>query len=413
MQVLYDRCCGLDVHKKTVVACVMVTSSDGQVHKQVRTFGTTTMDLLTLADWLASFQVSHVAMESTGIFWRPIFNLLEEGPTIILVNAQHMRAVPGRKTDIRDSEWLADLLRHGLLKASFIPAKVTRDLRDLVRYRKTLVQERAQEVNRLQKVLETANVKLSSVVSDVLGKSGRRMVVAMIEGVSDAEALADLARGSLRQKLPQLQEALQGQVGPHHRVLLRQIFAHILFLEDTIQQLQQEIEQQLCLFEEAFHLLLSIPGIQMIAAAAILGEIGCDMSCFPSAKHLASWAGVCPGNKQSGGKCLSGQTTKGNTRLRSLLIEVVWNISRMKDNYLSAQYHRLARRLGKKKAAMAVAHSLLVIIYHVLRDKQPYSDLGADYFDSLDKERLTRQSIRRLEALGYAVSLTPKQEVVA
>ena len=412
MQVLYERCCGLDVHKKTVVACVLITSPDGQVQKQVRTFATTTASLLALADWLASLDISHVALESTGIYWRPVFNLLEEGRTIILVHAQHMRAVPGHKTDIKDSEWLADLLRHGLLKASFIPSKPTRDLRDLVRYRKTLVQERAQEVNRLHKVLETANVKVSSVVSDVLGKSGRRMLAAIIEGASDAEALADLARGTLRHKLPQLQEALHGQIESQHRVLLGQIFAHISFLEHSLEHLQQEIEQRLCPFEEAMQLLLSIPGIQAITAAAILAEIGVEMSRFPSAKHLASWAGVCPGNKQSGGKRLSGKTTKGNVRLRAVVVEAVWNISRMKDNYLSAQYHRLARRLGKLQAAIAVAHSLLIVIYHVLRDKKPYHDLGTDYFDSLDKERLTRQALRRLEALGYAVTLTPKEEVV-
>jgi len=411
MQVLYERCCGLDVHKKTVVACVVITALDGQVHKQVRTFATTTASLLALTDWLASFPISHIALESTGIYWRPVFNLLEEGRTIILVNAQHMRAVPGRKTDVKDSEWLADLLRHGLLKASFIPAKPTRDLRDLVRYRKSLVQDRTQEINRLQKVLETANVKLSSVVSDVLGKSGRRMLAAIINGVSDAEALADLARGTLRHKLPQLQQALEGRIEAHHRVLLQQTFAHIAFLEDSIQQLQQEIDQRLSPFAEAMLLLLSIPGIQAITAAAILAEIGTQMERFPSAKHLASWAGVCPGNKQSGGKRLSGKTTKGNARLRSALVEVVWNISRIKDNYLSAQYHRLARRMKKQQAAMAVAHSLLVIIYHVLSDKQPYRELGADYFDHVDKERQTLQALRRLEALGYTVTLTPKEEV--
>jgi transposase len=260
MQVLYARCCGLDVHKKTVVACVVITSPDGQVHKQVRTFATTTASLLVLADWLASFQVSHVAMESSGIYWRPVFNLLEEGRTIILVNAQHMKAVPGRKTDVKDAEWISDLLRHGLLKASFIPAKPTRDLRDLVRYRKTLVQERAQEVNRLQKVLETANVKLSSVVSNVMGKSGQRMVAAMIEGISDAEALAELARGTLRRKLPQLQQALNGQIEAHHRVLLGRIFAHMSFLEDSIHHLQLEIDQRLSPFAEAMQLLLAHPG---------------------------------------------------------------------------------------------------------------------------------------------------------
>lgn len=411
MQVLYERCCGLDVHKKTVVACVVITSPEEPVHKQIRTFATTTTSLLALADWLTALQISHIALESTGIYWRPVFNLLEEGRTIILVNAQHMKAVPGRKTDVKDSEWLADLLRHGLLKASFIPTKPIRDLRDLVRYRKSLVQARTQEINRLQKVLETANVKLASVMSDVLGKSGRRMLAAIVEGVSDAEAIADLACGTLRRKLPQLQQALLGRIEAHHRVLLSQIFGHITYLEDSIERLQQDIDQRLHPFAEAMDLLLSIPGIQAITAAAILGEIGCEMQRFPSAKHLASWAGVCPGNKQSGGKRLSGQTTKGNTRLRSVLVEVVWNITRIKDTYLCAQYHRLARRMEKQKAAMAVAHSLLIIIYHVLAKKQPYQELGAAYFDTLDKERVKRQALRRLETLGYAVTLAPKEEI--
>ena len=352
-------------------------------------------------------------MESTGVYWRPVFNLLEESHTIILVNAQHIKAVPGRKTDGKDSQWLADLVRHGLLKASFIPPTETRDLRDLVRYRKTRVSEPSREVNRLQKVLETANIKLASVVSDVLGKSGRAMLEAIPDGVSDAEALADLARGSLRRKLPQLQLALEGRVQPHQRILLTRILAHVAFLEESLQQLQQELDQHLSPFEEAMRLLLTIPGIQAIAAAAILGEIGCEMTRFPTHKHLASWAGVCPGNKLSAGKRLSGKMSKGNKRLRAILAEVVWTISHMKDNYLSAQYHRLVRRLGKPKAVMAVAHSVLVIIYHVLRDKEPYRDWGANYFETWDKQRLTQPSLRRLEALGYNVTLTPKQEVVA
>jgi transposase len=393
------------------VAGVLLTSPQGQVTKQVRTFATDTISLLALSDWLTSFQISHLALESTGIYWRPVFNLLEEGRTIILVNAQHMKAVPGRKTDVKDSEWLADLLRHGLLRASFIPPKPIRDLRDLVRYRKSLVEDRTQEINRLQKVLETANVKLASVVSHVMGKSGRRMLAAIVQGVSDAEALADLACGTLRRKLPQLQQALEGRIEAHHRILLQQIFGHITYLEDSIAHLQREIEQRVRPYEEAMQLLLSIPGIQVLTAATILAEIGTEMERFPSAKHLASWAGVCPGNKQSGGKRLSGRITKGNTRLRSALVEVAWNITRIKDNYLSAQYHRLARRMKKQQALMAVAHSLLVIIYHVLAEKQPYRELGADYFDHLDKERLKRQALRRLEELGYTVTLASKEEI--
>ena len=409
MQVVHERCCGLDVHKKTVVACILITLANGEVQRHIRTFSTMTAGLLALSDWLESLAVTVIAMESTGIYWRPVFNLLEEGRSVILVNAQHMKAIPGRKTDIKDSEWLADLLRHGLLKASFIPPAPVRELRDLTRYRKTLVQERAQEVNRLHKVLETANVKLTAVATDVLGKSGRAMLEALVKGATDPEILAELARGRLRQKLPQLQEALDGRVEPHHRLLLKHILAHIAFLEETLEQLQRDIEERLHPFEEAMTLLMSIPGIQALAAATIVGEIGDDMTRFPSAKHLASWAGVCPGNKQSGGKRLSGKTTQGNATLRAMLAEVVWVISHMKDNYLSAQYHRLARRLGKKKAVVAVSHSLLVIIYHVLSTKQPYSDLGADYFEQRDSTRLTQRSVRQLEALGYTVTLVPKE----
>jgi transposase len=348
-------------------------------------------------------------MESTGVYWHPVYNILEEGRTILLANPKHMRAVPGRKTDVKDSEWIADLFRHGLLKASFIPPKPIRELRELTRYRKTLVQERAQEVNRLQKVLEGANIKLAAVATDVLGKSGRQMVEALIGGVQDAEALAALARGRLRAKLPALRQALDGRVQPHHRFLLERILAHIDFIEESIEQVQQEIEQRLRPFEEAVKLVESILAIQEVAAAAIIAEIGTDMSCFASAKHLASWAGVCPGNKQSGGKRLSGATSSGNPYLRAILGEVAWTISHMKDNYLSAQYHRIARRRGKQKAILAVSHSILLIIYHVLRDKKPYTDLGADYFDKLDTQRVQHHHVRRLEQLGFEVTLTPKQ----
>jgi transposase len=413
MQVIYKRCAGADVHKKTVVVCVLITREDGSVEKHLRTFSTMTADLLALDEWLRGLQVEHVVMESTGVFWHPVYNLLEEGRQILLVNPQHMRAVPGHKTDVKDAEWLADLHRHGLLKASFIPPQPIRELRELTRYRKTLVQERAQEINRLQKVLEGANIKLAAVATDVLGKSGRLMLDALVGGAQDAEALAELARGRLRAKLPELRLALEGRVQPHHRFLLTRILAHIDFLEESLAQVQQEIEQRLRPFEEAMVLAQSVTGIQELAAAAILAEIGTDMSRFPSDAHLASWAGVCPGNKQSGGKRLNSATTSGNPHLRAILGEVAWAIAHTKDNYLSAFYHRIARRRGKQKAIMALAHKVLVILYHVLRDKKPYTDLGADYFDKLDVARIERQAVRRLEQLGYAVTLAPKGQEAA
>jgi transposase len=413
MQVIYKRCAGADVHKKTVVVCVLISREDGSVEKHLRTFSTMTAELLALDEWLRSLQVEHIVMESTGVFWHPVYNLLEEGRQVLLVNPQHMRAVPGHKTDVKDAEWLADLHRHGLLKASFIPPQPIRELRELTRYRKTLVQERAQEINRLQKVLEGANIKLAAVATDILGKSGRLMLDALVGGAQDAEALAELARGRLRAKLPELRLALEGRVQPHHRFLLTRILAHIDFLEESLAQVQQEIEQRLRPFEEAMELAQSVTGIQELAAAAILAEIGTDMSRFPSDAHLASWAGVCPGNKQSGGKRLNAATTSGNPHLRAILGEVAWAIAHTKDNYLSAFYHRLARRRGKQKAIMALAHKVLVILYHVLRDKKPYTDLGADYFDKLDVARIQRQAVRRLEQLGYAVTLTPKEQEAA
>lgn len=412
MQVVYERACGIDVHKKIIVVCVLLTQADGTVQRHIRTFSTMTAELLACVDWLESLQVQMVAMESTGVFWRPLFNLLEAHVPVMLVNAQHMKAVPGRKTDIKDSEWIADLLRHGLLKASFIPPQPIRDLRDLTRYRKTLMQERAQEVNRLQKVLETANLKLASVASDVMGKSGRDMLDALIGGQRDPEVLAELARGRLRQKLPELRLALDGRLRPHQTFLLQQILAHIDFLEQSLESLQAEIDERLVPFEQATTVLDSLPVIMDVAIAVVVAEIGVDMSRFPTAKHLASWAGLCPGNKVSGGKRLKGTTTKGNKYLRAVLCQVAWSLVRCKTpNYFSSLYHRIARRRGKKRAIIAVAHSLLVTIYHMLRDNQPYQDLGPNYLEKLDTERIERRAVQRLQQLGYEVVLTPKQEV--
>jgi transposase len=407
MQVVHERCSGLDVHKRTVVACVLLTQGDGRLERQVRTFGTMTADLLALGDWLDRFGVTHVALESTGVFWRPVFNILEDGRTIVLVNPRHLKHVPGRKTDVKDAEWLADLLRHGLLQPSFIPPAPVRDLRELTRYRKTLVQARTDEVNRLQKVLEGANLKLAAVVSDVLGLSSRAMLAALLSGEQDPEVLAELARGRLRAKLPALRRALEGRVKPHHLALLGHLLAHLDFLEDSIAQVQEEIERCQAPFRQAVALLRTIPGVGEVVATALVAEIGTDVSRFPSAKHLASWVGVCPGNKESGGKRLSGRTTKGNVWVRAMLAEAVWSIARSRGSYLHAQYHRLARRRGKLKAAMAVAHSVVVIAYCLLRDQRPYRDLGADYFDQRDAARLERHHTARLEQLGYTVMLTP------
>ena len=408
MRVVHERCCGVDVHQKSVVACVLLTNPDGTVQRQTRTFGTMTADLLALADWLSGLAVTAVALESTGVYWKPVFNLLEEGRTITLVNPQHMQALPGRKTDVKDSEWLADLLRHGLVQASFIPPAPVRDLREWARYRKTLVQERAQEINRLHKVLEGANIKLATVASDVLGVSGRAMLNALTAGEQDAEALAALARGRLREKLPQLRQALLGRVRPHQRILLGRILAHIAFLEESQAALQGEMERYLAPFAEAITLLVTIPGVSAVAAGALVAEIGEDMTRFPSAHHLASWAGVCPGNKQSGGKRLSGKTTKGNVWLRGVLGEVAWAAARTKATYFHAQYQRIARRRGKQRAIVAVAHSLLTVIYCMLWDRAPDRELGAGHFDALDTVRIERHHVHRLEQLGYTVVLQPK-----
>lgn len=410
MHLVYKRACGIDVHKKFIVACILSAQEDGTEHQEIRTFSTMTVDLLACVDWLESKQVEMVAMESTGVYWRPVFNLLETHINVMLVNAQHMKALPGRKTDVKDSEWIADLLRHGLLEASFIPPQPIRDLRDLTRYRKTLRQERAQEVNRLQKVLETANLKLASVASDVLGKSGRDMLDALVGGESDPLVLAELARGRLRAKLPELRLALDGRLRPHQTFLIQQILAHIDFLEQSLEALQAEIDERLAPFQQVTTLLESLPVIMDVAKAVIIAEIGVDMSRFKSAKHLASWAGVCPGNKVSGGKRLSGATTKGNVYLRAVLCQLAWSIARSKTpSYLSSLYHRIARRRGKKRAILAVAHSLLVSIYHMIRDNKPYKDLGPEYLEKRDSQRIERQAVERLQQLGYDVALTRKQ----
>jgi transposase len=407
MDVLYERCCGLDVHKQTVVACVVGPGAGRQPRKQVRTFKTMTADLLELAAWLAEQGVTHVALESTGVYWRPLWNVLEGSFELLLVNARHIKQVPGRKTDVRDCEWIADLLRHGLLRASFVPGRPQRELRELTRYRTTLIRERAAERNRIQKTLEGAGIKLGDVASDIFGASGRRMLEALIGGTTEPAVLAELALGRLRDKLPQLERALAGQVGPHQRFLLARQLAHLDALEGLIDQLSAEIGERLRPFQAQLARLDAIVGVGQRTVEVILAEIGPEVARFPSAAHLASWAGLCPGNHESAGKRLSGKTGKGDVWLRAALIEAAHAASRSKDTHLASQYHRLAARRGRKKAITAVAHSLLRIIYHLLAHDCPYQDPGAHYLDQRDREQIERRLVRRLEGFGYTVTLQP------
>jgi transposase len=405
MEVLYERCCGLDVHQATVVACVRRPGDRRRRTSEVRTFATMTAELVDLADWLTAEGVTHVAMESTGVFWKPVFNILEGAFEVVLVNAQHIKAVPGRKTDVRDCEWIAQLLEHGLLRPSFIPPAPIRELRDLTRHRTGLVRQRASEANRVQKLLEAANIKLKLVVTDVLGASGRAILRALIRGERDASVLAELAKGSLRRKRARLAQALQGRVSAHHVLLLEEVLAHIEYLEGAIARLDHHIGEAIAPHLDHVVHLQSIPGVDRDAAETIIAEIGADMSRFPTAAHLASWVGICPGNYESAGKRQRGTTRKGNRWLKTLLVECGWGAGRARRTYLGAQYARLSRRRGKKKAAMAVGHSIVVAAYHIIRDGVPYRDLGPDHFDRLASQRLTRHYVHRLEELGHRVSI--------
>jgi transposase len=406
MRVVHASCAGLDVHKKTIVACVL--TPDG---KQIRTFSTMTAELLLLIDWLRQQGCQAVAMESTGVYWKPVFNLMEAaGLEPMVVNAQHIKAVPGRKTDVRDAEWIADLLRHGLIRPSFIPGRWQRELRELVRYRRAVVEERTREANRLQKVLEGANIKLGSVASDVLGRSGRDMLKAICQGVEDPVTLAAMARGALKGKTEQLQEALRGLVADHQRFLLQEQLAHIEELEARLARLNTEIEARLAPFVEILKLLETIPGVARRIAEDLLAEIGTDMSRFPTDRHIASWAKICPGNRRTAGKARSEHIGGGNPWLRTLLVEAAWGASHSKDTFLAAQYHRLAARLGQRRATIAVAHSILVIAYHVIREGKPYQELGATFYDQRSQKTVVRRLTKRLEGLGFQVTLQPKEE---
>ena len=377
MDIIYSCCAGLDVHKKTVVVCIRHFGPDGQVNSEVRTFGTVTKEILAMADWLDEQAVSHVAMESTGVYWKPVFNLLEGRFEVLLVNAHHIKQVPGRKTDVRDAEWIAQLLQYGLLKAGFIPPPPIRELRDLTRQRAQLIRERASVANRIHKVLEDANIKLASVASDVLGVSGRSMLTALIGGAENPDQLAGLARGQLRKKQPELILALQGLVTNHHRFLLRTLLKQIDQLENLIAEYASRIDQVMAPFAEAAARLETIPGLGSHAAEAILAEIGDDMSVFPTAGHLASWAGLCPGNNESAGKRRTGKTTKGSQWLRMILVQVAWSASHTKDTILSWTYRRWAKRMGKKKALVALSHKIIVIIYLLLKNQTEYREAYA------------------------------------
>ena len=408
LEALYARVCGLDVHKKLVVACVRILDTkDGTVQSTLRKFGTMTADLLELRQWMAEFEVSHVAMESTGVYWQPVYNLLEGHFKTWVVNAQHIKKVPGRKTDMKDAEWIAQLLQCGLLRPSFVPDRNHRELRDLTRQLTKLVQQRNAVDNRIQKVLETGNIKLGSVASDVLGASGRKMIEALIAGEKDVGVLADLARGQLRGKIPDLKRALAGELNEHHRFLLRQMLGQYDFLEKEIQSVSERLGAVAPpSFRAAVEKLDAIAGVAERGARALLAETGTDMSRFPTHKHFVSWAGQCPGNHESAGKRKSGKTPAANRHLDAVLSEMAHAAVRTKNSYFKAQYHRLAGRRGKKRAIGAVKHSLLVIVYYMLRDDKPYKDLGIDYFDKLNPQQRIRYHVRRLKELGQEVELS-------
>jgi transposase len=405
MEIIHPCCCGLDVHAKTVVACLIKHGK-----KQTRTFSTMTDDLLDLSDWLVRERCTHVAIESTGVYWRPVFNILEGTLEVILVNARHVKGLPGRKTDVKDCEWLADLLRHGLLKASFIPPAHIRELRELVRYRQSVVKEQAAVANRIQKLIESANIKLGQVASDVLGASGRAMLQALVQGESDAQQLAELARGTLKGKRPELRRALQGHLTPTQRWVLGELLGRYQELAAALDRVNGQIRKEVAespdpFVAEAVRLLDTFPGVGEQVAETIIAEIGVDMSRFPSAGHLASWAGMCPGNNESAGKRRSGKTRKGSPYLRAMLVQAAWAASHTKGTYLSAQFRRLVRRMGKKKSLVAVGHSILVIVYQVLSRRASYQELGGEYFDRRNVEVQRQRLIRRLESLGLKVSV--------
>jgi len=432
MRVMYERCCGLDIHKDSIAACALI-SEKGKTEESTRRFGTMTADLKELAEWLRQKKIGQVAMESTGVYWKPVWNILEpQGFELLLANAQEVKIVPGRKTDQKDCQWIADLHKHGLLRNSFVPPRQIRDLRDLTRTRAILTQEHTSVCNRIQKVLEDANIKLSSVASDVFGVSGRAILQSLMKEETDAETLAQLSKGRLRKKMPQLRRALEGRMTAHHCAMISGHWQRIEFLERQIAELESDIAQRmnptreemassqqilpegvaepLSPREEAIKLWMEIPGVGWTAACSMVAELGTNMDQFSSAAHLASWAGLCPGNNESAGKRFSGKTRKGNVWLRRTLCEVAWAASHTKDTYYAAEFRRIASRRGKKRALIALAHSILVTAYHMLKYRRHYRELGADFLDRSNKDQVRKRLVQRLAKLGFEVTVKSKAE---
>jgi transposase len=405
MDVILDRVCGLDVHKDSIKACVRVPGKDKKREQVIATFGTKTADLLALRDWLEQWQVTHVAMESTGEYWKPVYFMLEDRFHVLLANPGHIKNVPGRKTDAKDGSWVAQLLECGLIEKSFVPPREIREIRDFTRYRKRLIQQRSEEVLRLHGVLQRGGIKLSSVAANIMGVTGRAIMDALVEGKQDAAAMAELARGSLRKKIPLLKRALEGRFTRQHATMVSHMLGHIDYLEEMIADLSRELDTLLEPFRKPIELLKTIPGVQQRTAEMMVGEMGVDMAQFPESGNLASWGGLCPGNRRSAGQRKPEKIRKGGQWLKPALLEATWAAVKENDSYLSAQYHRLVPHKGKKKAAIAVSHSMLIAAYWILKEGVPYKDLGPDYFLRRNQEAIQRRCVRQLQQLGFHVTL--------
>jgi transposase len=404
-EVIYQRCAGFDVHKSSVKVCVRKISERGKLYREVRSYGTKTRELLALSDWLSSEGVTHIAMESTGVYWKPIWNLLEERFTILLVNAQHLKQVPGRKTDVKDCEWIAKCLQMGMVRGSFVPGQPLRELRDLTRHRTKLICHQTAVINRIHKTLEDCNIKLSSVATDIMGASGRDMIYAIANGENDASKLANLSRGRLRNKMSELEMALEGRITEHHRFMLMLLMRELKSLEDFVEEISLRIEKAIAPYHEEVELFETTTGVSRRTSENVVAECGVDMNQFPTFRHFTSWIGACPGNNESAGKHKSGRTKPGNRWAKNALIEASWAASRAKGSYFNAQYHRIAPRRGRKRAIGAVAHSLAVCYFHIIKRKVPFKDLGPDHFKRLNPAALRNYYIRKLQKLGYKVTL--------